>query len=208
MARYSGPVCRICRREGMKLFLKGERCLSEKCAFERRPYPPGEHGRRRIKPSEYQKQLREKQKVKRTYGLLEKQFRGYYKKAAQKKGITGENLLQMLETRFDDIIYRSGFAHSRPEARQFVRHGHFTINGRRVNIPSYRLRAGDVYGLAEKSKAADRVKEATGSAAKGQIPEWLSVDSKNLTGKVNDLPTREQIMMPVREQLIVELYSK
>ncbi len=208
MARYSGPVCRICRREGMKLFLKGERCLSEKCAFERRPYPPGEHGRRRIKPSEYQKQLREKQKVKRTYGLLEKQFRGYYKKAAQKKGITGENLLQMLETRFDDIIYRSGFAHSRPEARQLVRHGHFTINGRRVNIPSYRLRAGDVYGLAEKSKAADRVKEATGSAAKGQIPEWLSVDSKNLTGKVNDLPTREQIMMPVREQLIVELYSK
>jgi len=192
----------------MKLFLKGERCLSEKCAFERRPYPPGEHGRRRIKPSEYQKQLREKQKVKRTYGLLEKQFRGYYKKAAQKKGITGENLLQMLETRFDDIIYRSGFAHSRPEARQLVRHGHFTINGRRVNIPSYRLRAGDVYGLAEKSKAADRVKEATGSAAKGQIPEWLSVDSKNLTGKVNDLPTREQIMMPVREQLIVELYSK
>ena len=208
MARYSGPVCRLCRREGMKLFLKGERCLSDKCAFERRPYPPGEHGRRRIKQSEYQKQLREKQKVKRTYGLMEKQFHGYYKKAAQKKGITGENLLQMLETRFDDVIYRSGFSRSRAEARQLVGHGHFTINGRRVNIPSYRLRAGDIYGVAEKSKAKERIKEAAAAASKGVIPEWLDVDSKNVTGKVRDLPTREQIAMPVKEQLIVELYSK
>jgi small subunit ribosomal protein S4 len=192
----------------MKLFLKGERCLSEKCAFERRPYPPGEHGRRRLKPSEYQKQLREKQKVKRTYGLMEKQFRGYYKKAARKKGITGENLLQFLETRFDDIIYRSGFSFSRPEARQLVRHGHFTINGRRVDIPSYRLRAGDIYALAANSSVAERVKEAASSTSKGQVPEWLEVDAKNLTGKVREMPTREQIAMPVREQLIVELYSK
>lgn len=208
MARYSGPVCKICRREGMKLFLKGERCLSDKCAYERRPYPPGEHGRRRIKASEYQKQLREKQKVKRTYGIMEKQFRGYYKKAAQKKGITGENLLQFLELRFDDIIYRSGFAFSRPEARQLVRHGHFVINGRRVNIPSYRLRPGDIYGVAEKSKAKERIKEASASSNKGVIPDWLDVDSKNLTGKVRDIPTRDQISMPIREQLIVELYSK
>lgn len=208
MARYSGPVCKICRREGMKLFLKGERCLSDKCAYERRPYPPGEHGRRRIKQSEYQKQLREKQKVKRTYGLMEKQFRGYYKKAAQKKGITGENLLRLLETRFDDVIYRSGFARSRPEARQLVRHGHFTINGRRVNIPSYRLRPDDIYGVVEKSKAKELIKEAATATSKGEIPEWLDVDSKNATGKVRDLPTREQIAMPVKEQLIVELYSK
>ncbi len=192
----------------MKLFLKGERCLSDKCAYERRPYPPGEHGRRRIKQSEYQKQLREKQKVKRTYGLMEKQFRGYYKKAAQQKGITGENLLQLLETRFDDVVYRSGFAFSRPEARQLVRHGHFTINGRKVNIPSYRLRAGDIYGVFEKSKATERIKEAATAASKGMIPEWLDVDSKNVTGKVRDLPTRDQISMPVKEQLIVELYSK
>ncbi len=208
MARYSGPVCKICRREGMKLFLKGERCLSDKCAFERRPYPPGEHGRRRIKPSEYQKQLREKQKVKRTYGLMEKQFHGYYKKAARKKGITGEHLMIMLEPRFDDVIYRSGFAFSRPEARQLVRHGHFTINGRRVNIPSYRLRAGDIYAVGEKSKASERIKEAALATSKGEVPEWLDVDAKNATGKVRDLPTREQISMPVKEQLIVELYSK
>lgn len=208
MARYTGPVCKICRREGMKLFLKGERCVSDKCAFERRPFPPGQHGRRRIKASEYQKQLREKQKVKRTYGLLEKQFRGYYKKAARQQGITGENLLQLLESRFDDVIYRSGFSFSRPEARQLVRHGHFTINGRKVDIPSYRLRAGDVYAMAGTSKAADRIKEAASAAGKGQVPEWLDVDPKNITGKVLALPTREQIAMPVREQLIVELYSK
>jgi small subunit ribosomal protein S4 len=192
----------------MKLFLKGERCMSEKCAFEKRPFPPGEHGRRRIKASEYQKQLREKQKVKRTYGLMEKQFRNYYKKAARKQGITGENLLQFLETRFDDVIYRSGFSHSRAEARQLVRHGHFTINGRRVDIPSYRVRPGEVYALAANSKAAERVKQAAASSSKGLVPEWLEVDAKNLTGKVRDLPTREQITMPVREQLIVELYSK
>lgn len=192
----------------MKLFLKGERCLSDKCAFERRPYPPGERGRGRIKESEYAKQLREKQKVKRTYGLLEKQFRGYYKKAARQKGITGENLLRLLEIRFDDIIYRAGFAFSRAEARQLVGHGHFTINGRRVNIPSYRLKAGDVFTLASGAKAADRVREAANAGSKGIIPEWLEIDSKNLTGKVKDLPTREQIAMPVHEQLIVELYSK
>lgn len=208
MARYTGPVCKICRREGMKLFLKGERCLSDKCAFERRPYPPGEHGRGRVKESEYSKQLREKQKVKRTYGLLEKQFRSYYRKAAQQKGITGENLLRLLEIRFDDVVYRSGFAFSRAEARQLVRHGHFSINGRRVNIPSYRMKPGEVFGLMPGSKRADRVKEASASASKAAIPEWLEVDAKNMTGKVKDYPTREQISMPVKEQLIVELYSK
>ncbi len=208
MARYSGPVCKICRREGMKLFFKGERCLGEKCAYERRPYPPGEHGRRRIKHSEYAKQLREKQKVKRTYGLMEKQFHGYYKKAAKKKGITGENLLRFLETRLDDVVYRAGFAASRPEARQIVRHGHFTVNGRRVNIPSYQVRKGDIFTIADNSKAIARVKAATKAAGKPVVPEWLDVDDKNLTGKVKDLPTREQIMTPVREQLIVELYSK
>jgi small subunit ribosomal protein S4 len=208
LARYTGPVCKICRREGMKLFLKGERCLSDKCAFERRPYPPGERGRGRIKVSEYSKQLREKQKVKRTYGLLEKQFRGYYQKAAKQKGITGENLLRLLEIRFDDVIYRSGFAYSRAEARQLIRHGHFTINGRRVDIPSYRVKVGDVYGLDDGSKDLVRVKEAAVSTSKGEIPDWLEVDAKNITGKVNALPTREQIKMPVNEQLIVELYSK
>jgi small subunit ribosomal protein S4 len=192
----------------MKLFLKGERCLSDKCAFERRPYPPGERGRGRIKVSEYSKQLREKQKVKRTYGLLEKQFRGYYKKAAKQKGITGENLLRLLEIRFDDVIYRSGFAFSRAEARQLIGHGHFAINGRRVDIPSYRMKAGEVYGLTEGSKGLERVKEAAASASKGEIPDWLEVDTKNITGKVSEMPTREQMKMPVNEQLIVELYSK
>ena len=208
MARYTGPVCKICRREGMKLFLKGERCLSGKCAFERRPYPPGERGRGRIKETEYSRQLREKQKVKRTYGLLEKQFRGYYERAARQKGITGENLLRLLEIRFDDIIYRSGFGFSRAESRQLVRHGHFTINGRRVNIPSYRLKAGDVFAIKAGTNAQTRVREAANSASKAAVPEWLEVDSKNLTGKVKELPTREQINMPVHEQLIVELYSK
>jgi len=208
LARHTGPVCKICRREAMKLFLKGERCLSDKCGFERRPYPPGEHGRGRIKESEYAKQLREKQKVKRTYGLLEKQFRGYYKKAARQKGITGENLLRLLEIRFDDVVYRAGFAFSRPEARQLVRHGHFVINGRRVDIPSYRLKAGDIFNMAPGAKAADRIRQASGAASKAVIPEWLEIDAKNLTGKVKDLPTREQITMPVHEQLIVELYSK
>jgi small subunit ribosomal protein S4 len=182
--------------------------LSDKCAFERRPYPPGERGRGRIKVSEYSKQLREKQKVKRTYGLLEKQFRGYYKKAAKQKGITGENLLRLLEIRFDDVIYRSGFAFSRAEARQLIGHGHFAINGRRVDIPSYRMKAGEVYGLTEGSKGLERVKEAAASASKGEIPDWLEVDTKNITGKVSEMPTREQMKMPVNEQLIVELYSK
>jgi len=208
LARYTGPVCKICRREAMKLFLKGERCLSDKCAFERRSYPPGEHGRGRIKESEYAKQLREKQKVKRTYGLLEKQFRGYYQKAARQQGITGENLLRLLEMRFDDVVYRAGFAFSRPEARQLVRHGHFMINGRRVDIPSYRLKVGDIFNMAPKAGAAERIRQAAGAASKAVIPEWLEIDSKNLTGKVTALPTREQITMPVHEQLIVELYSK
>ncbi len=192
----------------MKLFLKGTRCNGEKCALERRAYPPGPRARRRPKVSEYARQLREKQKIKRTYGLLEKQFRNYYKKGAKQKGITGENLLRLLELRFDDIIYRAGFAFSRSEARQLIGHNHFTINGKRVNIPSYRLKAGDVFALAPKAKAKARAQEATASSSKSEIPEWLEVDGKNLTGRVRELPTREQIRMPFDEQLVVELYSK
>lgn len=208
MARYRGAVCKLCRREGMKLFLKGQRCLGEKCSVARRPYAPGEHGKTRVKESEYRVQLREKQKVKRTYGLLERQFRNYYEIASKQKGITGENLLRTIETRFDNIIYRCGFATSRQEARQFVRHGSFLINGRRVNIPSYRLRAGDIFGIRPGSKDEERVKWAIKVSSSALIPEWLEIDSKNITGKVRDLPVRAQIDMPVQEQLIVELYSK
>ena len=208
MARYRGAVCKLCRREGMKLFLKGQRCFGEKCAIEKRPYPPGEHGRRRFKESEYRIQLREKQKVKRTYGLMEKQFRGYYELANRQKGITGENLLRTLESRFDNIIYRVGFAASRQEARQLIRHGAFVINGRRVNIPSYRLKVNDVFGINPKTKDKVRIDRAVEVKAGDLIPEWLDIDSKNISGKVKSLPERSQIDLSVQEQLIVELYSK
>lgn len=205
MARYVGPVCKLCRREMQKLFLKGDKCLTDKCPVERRPYPPGEHGRSRHKASEYYMQLREKQKAKRIYGVLEKQFRNYYELAAKKKGITGENLLQILETRLDNAIYRIGFAFSRAAARQEVRHGHVTINGRRVDIPSFRLKPGDV--IATTGDIA-RIKEAAESANKAAIPSWLDVDLTNLTAKVVDTPSREDIDVPVQEKMIVELYSK
>ena len=206
MARSLGPKCRNCRREGMKLFLKGERCLTEKCAIERRSYPPGEHGRGRIKQSEYLLQLREKQKARRYYGLLEKQFRTYYTKAAKGSGITGEELLRMLETRLDNVVYRLGFAGSRAQARQLVRHGHFLVNGRRVNIPSYGVRPDDVISLRPSSPAEAIVRDATDLTA--AVTPWLQADHDGLTGKMLKWPERGEIDTPVQESLIVELYSK
>ena len=206
MARSLGPKCKQCRREGMKLFLKGERCLTEKCAVERRSNTPGEHGRGRIKQSEYLLQLREKQKARRYYGILEKQFRNYYEKAAKASGITGEALLRMLETRLDNVVYRLGFAASRAQARQIIRHGHFQVNGRRVNIPSFQVRPNDVVSLKAGSPVEQVVRDATDLTA--SVASWLQADHDNLTGKVLKLPERTDIDTPVQEQLIVELYSK
>ena len=206
MARYTGPSCRLCRREGQKLFLKGERCYSGKCAMEKRAYAPGQHGQNRKKASDYGLQLREKQKAKRFYGLQETQFRNCFEKAAAKPGITGENLLVMLETRLDNTVFRMGFASSRKEARQLVTHGHFTLNGKKVDIPSLAVKAGDV--IAVKSRSTDspkfkEIKEMTIST-----PDWVSMDTEKLEGKVLSVPTRSQIDTPVAENLIVELYSK
>ena len=208
MARYTGADCRLCRREGIKLFLKGDRCYSDKCGVEKRPYPPGMAGKKRPRDSEYRVQLREKQKTKRIYGLLEKQFRGYYTIASRQTGITGENLLRILESRLDNVVYRLGFAKSRDEARQIVRHGHITVNGRRVDIPSYRVRAGEEIAVHAKAKDLLVIKTALIASEKIEVPGWLEVDIEKLQGKVLSLPTREQIDAPVREQLIVELYSK
>jgi small subunit ribosomal protein S4 len=206
MARSIGPKCKLCRREGMKLFLKGERCLTEKCAVERRSYPPGEHGRGRIKQSEYLLQLREKQKARRYYGILEKQFRGYYDKAAKRSGITGEELLRMLETRLDNVVYRLGFAASRAQARQLIRHGHFQVNGRRVNIPSFQVKPNDIVSMKPGSPVEQVVRDATDLTA--SVAAWLQADHDNLTGKVLKMPERADIDTPVQESLIVELYSK
>jgi small subunit ribosomal protein S4 len=206
VARDRSPKCKQCRREGIKLFLKGERCLTEKCAIERRSYPPGEHGRGRIKQSEYLLQLREKQKARRYYGLLEAQFRTYYEKANQQTGVTGDNLLRMLETRLDNVVYRLGFAASRAQSRQLVRHGHFQVNGRRVNIPSYQVRPDDVVMLKSGSGAEQIVRDATDLTA--AVAPWLQADHDGLTGKVLKWPERVEIDTPVSEQLIVELYSK
>jgi small subunit ribosomal protein S4 len=206
MARDRSPKCKQCRREGIKLFLKGERCLTEKCAIERRSYPPGEHGRGRIKQSEYLLQLREKQKARRYYGILEKQFRLYYDRASARSGITGEELLRMLELRLDNVVYRLGFASSRAQARQLIRHGHFQVNGRRVNIPSYQVREGAIVSLKPGSPVEQIVRDATDLTA--SVPAWLQADHDNLTGKVLKAPEREEIDAPVQEQLIVELYSK
>ena len=209
MGRYTESVCRQCRREGEKLFLKGDRCYSEKCAVERRPYAPGQHGQgRRAKPSEYGLQLREKQKAKRIYGLMEKQFRNYFKKADRQPGRTGENLLILLERRLDNIVFRMGFASSRKEARQLVNHGHFTVNGHKATIPSMLLRPGDVVQVRETSKDSPKFQEIKDQAAYKTPQEWLSVDVDNLTGSVLAYPTREQIDTAVIEQLIVELYSR
>lgn len=206
MARDTGPQCKQCRREGLKLFLKGERCLTDKCSVERRPYPPGQHGRGRVRQSEYRHQLREKQKARRYYQLLEKQFRSYYDKASRQPGVTGENLLRLLERRLDNVVVRLGFAASRRQARQLIGHGHFAVNGRRVNKPSYQLRPGDVISVRDTSRARPVINEATELTA--TVPAWLQADYDSLTAKVLRLPEREEISTPVQEQLIVELYSK
>jgi small subunit ribosomal protein S4 len=206
VARERGSQCKQCRREGEKLFLKGERCLTEKCGVERRAYPPGEHGRGRQKQSEYRLQLREKQKARRYYGVLEKQFRNYYDRASRQSGVTGENLLRLLETRLDNVLVRLGFAGSRRQARQLVLHGHWTVNGRRVNIPSYHVRPNDVIAMRPGSGATDAVREATDLVS--VVPAWLQADHDGLTAKVLRQPERGEISVPVQEQLIVELYSK
>lgn len=208
MARYRGSVCRLCRRENTKLFLKGERCYTDKCAVERRQYAPGQHGQRRSKLTDYGDQLREKQKMKRIYGVLEKQFKNYFLRAAQQKGVTGENLLLFLERRLDNMVYRLGFAASRNEARQLVRNRHFLVNEKHVNIPSYLVKPGDVIKLSEKSQKIEKIKESLEVASRRGIPRWLELHLESFTGKVLSLPTREEITMPIKEQLVVELYSR
>ncbi len=208
MARYTESVCRLCRRENMKLFLKGERCYTDKCAIERRNYPPGQHGQGRPKFSEYSIQLREKQKVKRMYGLFERQFRRTFDQAARARGITGETLLVLLERRLDNVAYRLGFASSRAEARMLVRHGHVLVNGKKVNIPSYSVRAGDVISLKESSRQVARVLSAMEGAQRRGVPDWAEVDRDNFSGRIKMLPSRSDITMPINEKLLVELYSK
>lgn len=208
MARYTGASCRLCRRENLKMYLKGDRCYSDKCAIERRPYPPGQHGQGRIKFSEYGVQLREKQKVKRMYGLLESQFRLTYKKASAKKGKAGENLLQALELRLDNVAFRMGFADTRAESRQMVRHAHFTVNGKKVNIPSYQVRVGDKISVKERSRKVARISEALEAVDRRGVPAWIEIDKKAFEGTVKSMPAREDLTLPIQEQLIVELYSK
>ncbi len=208
MARYTGPVCRLCRREGEKLFLKGARCLSEKCSFNRKNYVPGQHGQSRRKISEYGLQLREKQKLRRIYGILEAQFARYFSLAEARKGITGENLLQILECRLDNVVYRLKLASSRREARQMVRHGFFTVNGKKVNIPSYQVKAGDTIQLKEKALQSPYFKSILEANDGQNIPEWLELDTNSWIARVKNLPTREQIDVPIQEHLIVELYSR
>jgi len=208
LARYTDSVCRLCRRENLKLFLKGERCYTDKCAIERRNYPPGQHGQGRPKFSEYSIQLREKQKVKRMYGLMENQFRRTFAQAARTKGITGETLLVLLERRLDNVAYRLGFASSRAEARTLVRQGHLLVNGKKVNIPSYIVRAGDVVSVKESSRQMTRVLTAMEGVQRRGVPEWAELDRDNCSGKIRLLPTRSDVTMPINEKLIVELYSK
>jgi len=209
VARYTGPVCRLCRRERMKLFLKGDRCFKEKCAIERRGYPPGQHGGRRTRRTlGYGLQLREKQKVKRIYGVLERQFRNYFKEADRRKGITGENLLVLLERRLDNVVYSLGFAASRSQARQLVRHGHVQVEGRKVTIPTFQTRPEQTVAIKEASRKNDFIRASVETARGRGVPEWLDLDAESFTGKVLREPTREDIKLPVQEQLIVELYSR
>lgn len=208
MARYHDGVCRVCRREGLKLFLKGERCYTDKCAIERRAYAPGQHGQRRKKTQEYGLQLREKQKIRSTYGILEKQFRRYIGMAERMKGVAGENLLVLLERRLDNTVYRMGFSVSRSEARQMVLHGHFLVNGRRVNVPSYLVKQGDEVSVAPASKTIDRILQSVESAERRGLAEWVNLDKKNLAAKMVSYPLREQLTMPMHEQMVIELYSK
>ena len=208
MARYTGPVCRLCRRENQKLFLKGDRCFTDKCSFDRRGYPPGQHGQGRIKFSEFGLQLREKQKIKRIYRLLERQFRSVFENASQRKGITGSNMLVSLERRLDNTIYRSGLANSRGEARHLVRHGHFKVNGSSVDIPSYLVNKGDVLEVHEKSREVNQIKLAVEASKRREIPQWLNLDTTAQKAVVRDLPSRDDITMPMEERMVVELYSK
>ncbi len=208
MARYNGPVSRLCRREGMKLYLKGAKCYTKKCPFERRPTPPGQHGIRRRKMSEYGVQLREKQKVRRVYGVLERQFKHYFETAEARPGVTGENLLRLLETRLDNVVFRMGFASSRAQARQLVTHGHFAVNGRATNVPSYRIREGDRVNVRDGSRKGEYFKNVTDSLRGAQRPDWLSVDADKLSGSVTALPARDQMPLELNEQLVVEYYSR
>jgi len=208
LARYTEACCRLCRRENMELYLKGERCFTDKCAIKRRNYPPGQHGQARVKVSSYGIQLREKQKVRRIYGILEKQFRGYFQEADRMKGVTGENLLCLLEKRLDNIVYRMGFASSRSEARILVRHGHFKVNGRKVNIPSFQVKVSDVIELREKSRSINSINESLEAVVRRGIPQWLELDKDGYKGVVKANVTREDLTTPIQEQLIVELYSK
>ncbi|MBN1811239.1 MAG: 30S ribosomal protein S4 [Anaerolineae bacterium] len=213
MARYTGPVCKLCRREGEKLFLKGERCTSPKCPFDKgRDYPPGEHGRmarfRRRRPSDYSRQLREKQKARRIYGVLERQFRRYFREAERRSGLTGENLLVLLESRLDNVVYRLGFADSRSQARQLVQHGHFIVNGHRTNVPSRIIRPQDTIVVRDGSRKCTYFKERADQLDEGSVPTWLSLDAENMAGRMVQMPAREEIDMAVAEQLIVEYYSR
>lgn len=208
MARYTGAVCRLCRRENAKLYLKGDRCYSDKCAYERRSYVPGQHGQSRKKFSDYGIQLREKQKVKRMYGLMEKQFKNYFKKAERQRGITGSNLIILLERRLDSVAYRLGFANSLAQARQLVRHNHFKVNGRKVNIPSYLVKVGEIIEVKEKSRQTPQILESLETLPRRGVPAWLELDKENFRGAVKAYPTREDVTMPIKEQFIVELYSK
>jgi small subunit ribosomal protein S4 len=208
VARYTGAVCRLCRREGLKLFLKGERCYTDKCAIERRNYPPGQHGQARPKFSEYSIQLREKQKLRRIYGILEGQFRRYFQMADRAKGVTGETLLQLLERRLDNVVYRMGFATSRSESRQLVRHGHFSVNGRKVNVPSFLVKVGDVVAVTERSRKVARIQEALDLAQRRGVPDWVEVSPAEWSGRVKTIPVRSDLTMPINEKLVVELYSK
>jgi len=208
MARYTGPVCRLCRREGQKLYLKGDKCYTDKCPVSRRNYAPGQHGQARSKDTEYGRQLREKQKVRRFYGIQENQMKTYFALADKMQGITGENLLKILELRLDNVVYRMGFGTSRDESRQLVTHGHFLVNGKRVNIPSYLVRVGDVIEVAENSRKLERFKDILDVTGGKVVPKWLEVDHENMKGRVISLPAREDIDLPIQEHLIVELYSK
>ena len=208
MARYTGAVCKLCRREGKKLYLKGERCYTGKCAIERRAYAPGQHGQSRKKATEYGLQLRAKQQAKRYYGIQEGQFYKYFLMAERKQGVTGENLLRICESRLDNVVYLLGWANSRAEARQLVTHGHYKVNGKKVNVPSYLLKAGDEIAIKDKSKESTKIKETVEANASRPVPQWLDLNAEALTAKILALPTREQIMVPVEEHLIVELYSK
>lgn len=208
MARYSGSVCRLCRVEGTKLYLKADRCYTDKCALERRNYAPGQHGQRRSKRSDYGIQLREKQKVKRIYGVLESQFRGYFKKAEKQRGITGESLLSLLERRLDNVVYRLGLCSSRAEARQYILHGHFRVNGRRVDIPSFLVQKDQKIQVQEKSRKVKRIQESLKISARRGVPQWLSLDAGQFSGAILELPKREHVSDDIQEQLIVELYSK